>query len=266
MPSHFAYKSGPAAVHNSPALSKRNGSTNMSVPGMTRRSSTSPLVAGGSQQSASTVSSGSRYSPDHYQAVAGPPSNSLVEAGEVSDSESHEYAYAYHNPMENVRSTGVPSASQDIAYPRLNGYLRPFNSHHNYQGPKSLNPISNGSYDAQQSAPRSLTSHLLPNGSCFVERAGHSSLGNTQPTESPRVVVNKTFSPASLYDAARNCNRAFGLHSEGFGVDGDDEDDSSSDEDHRVALKNDHNDTESSLYAEAHAYNPHPSVHLQSYQ
>lgn len=246
----------------------------------TRRSSTSPLgPSGGSQQSA-TGSSGSRYSPDHYQVVAGQP-NILRETGEVSDSESHEneYAYAYHNPIENVRSTAVPAACQDlcnIAYPRLNGYLRPFNSHHNYQGSNhpAINPIiSKGSYDPQQSAPRSLTSHLLPNGSCFVERAVHSSLGNTQPTESPRVVV-KSFSPvANFYESSRNCH-VFGngqerLHSEAFGGDGDDEDESCSDDgEHHEALKNDHNDTESSLYAEAHvtAYSPHPSVHLQSYQ
>lgn len=214
-----------------------------------RRSSTSPPLA---SSSATTGSSGSRgYSPDqHYQVVAG--QHPSTELDEISDSESHEYAYAYHNPIENVRSNpGVGAASSqdfcNIAYPRVNGYLRPFNTqqqHHNYN--------TKGSFDPQQ--PRSLASHLLPgNGSCFVER--------TMPTESPRIVIK-----CQQHVLSKRPNDNTG-HS--FGVDGDDEGDDSSNSDNghiEMGSKDDHLDNESSLYAEAHHYSPHPVAYPQSYQ
>lgn len=242
---------------SSPALSKRNVMSNHSTvasgqgSNQAGRSSSSPLAT---NQHSATGSHGSHYTPDHYQTVAG--QQYLPEQNDdISESESNEYAYAYHNPIENVRSTVMPTVNHDqcnIAYPRHNSYLRPFNTHQKYQGPK--HPNSNMSYDQQQ--PRSLTSHLLPNGSCFVDRVVQ--LGN-HSIESPRIPV-KNFSNGMdfSYEPAYNChvfsNGQERLQSEcnNFGADGDDEDDSGSDDVGCQAQAGcDHNDTESSLYAEA---------------
>jgi hypothetical protein len=70
------------------------------------------------------------------------------------------------------------------------------------------------------------------------------------------------------YEPSHNFH-AFGIDQErsesecnNFGGDGDDEDDSGSDDAGcEMVLKNDNNDTESSLYAEAHNYDTHFSVH-----
>lgn len=270
---HLAMKNaslnGPLPVHSSPALSKRNVISNAAANGQganqARRSSSSPLAGGTSQHSA-TGSHGSHYTPDHYQTVGG--QQYLPEQNDdVSDSESNEYAYAYHNPIENVRSTGMPSVNHDqcnISYPRHNSYLRPFNSHQNHQGPKHLN-TNMSSYDPQQ--PRSLTSHLLPNGSCFTDRVVQ--LGNIHSVESPRIPVkNFTNGPDFSYESSHNChgfsNGQERSQSEchNFEADGDDEDDSGSDDvgcQGEVAC--DHNDTESSLYAEADNYDVHLAAH-----
>ncbi|KZS08391.1 putative Roundabout 2 [Daphnia magna] len=270
---HLAMKNaslnGPLPVHSSPALSKRNVISNSAANGQganqARRSSSSPLAGGTSQHSA-TGSHGSHYTPDHYQTVGG--QQYLPEQNDdVSDSESNEYAYAYHNPIENVRSTGMPSVNHDqcnIFYPRHNSYLRPFNSHQNHQGPKHLN-TNMSSYDPQQ--PRSLTSHLLPNGSCFTDRVVQ--LGNIHSVESPRIPVkNFTNGPDFSYESSHNChgfsNGQERSQSEchNFEADGDDEDDSGSDD---VGCQGevgcDHNDTESSLYAEADNYDVHLAAH-----
>lgn len=277
---HLTFKNGlvPSPGHSSPVASKRNGPSQSNAhsailvgsgPNSRRLSPSSPLA---SSRKSATGSSGSYYSPaDHYQTVN---EQQCSESGEVSDSgESHEYAYAYPNPIENARSAASTStASQDLGqmtFPRLNGYLRPFNSTHNYHSTHQQ-VHAKANYDPQY--PRSLTSHILPNGSCFVDRTA---LNNTQPTESPRIVIKNSSPVRNFNDSAHRGHlfqdrqeRLRSVDRRHFGTDGDDEEDDGQAENCQAdkTSENELHDNESSLYAEAQTYSPHPVVYSQSYQ
>lgn len=239
-------------VSGSPALSKRSGPSSHSSPFSAGRvklqgsSSPSPLA------SHSSSGSSRRSSDQHHPSL---PGKRQIEEAEESDPESHEYAYAYNTPMENLRlpmgssNSGSQQDQQQCTFPRLNGgyQQQPYNS-----GP----PGGTGGYEPYQ--PRNLTSHLLPNDQL-------SSTSTTTPESNSTNLRNNganTFSarPANNFSAAENGYRSQDLHQKqqrprAWNYGSNDAHLSKNTD----KTREDDNLEESSLYAEALSYFPHQS-------
>ena len=126
-------------VASSPALSKRSGPSTHSSPFSLGRVKVKGASSSSSPLASNSNSNSSRRSSENRHPAAGNPQL------EESDPENHEYAYAYHTPMDNLRMAGSTGMDQHgIIYPRHNGY---------------------GSYASgvfSMDPHRNLTSHLLP--------------------------------------------------------------------------------------------------------
>lgn len=156
---------------------------------------------------------------------------------DISDTESHEYAYAYHNPTRTSNQELCNTATTVIAYPRANGYLQPF--HHPHGNPYQTAVNHSSGYDGHP--PRTLTSHLLPNLKNYQTGNGAHFFANGNGHHPDGADLHRR---DHVFDAA----------------DGDDEDDSGSEVD-RLETEV---DGESSYYAEA-AHNLNSNVY-KSYQ
>lgn len=180
----------------------------------------------------------------------------MEEAEEISDPESHEYAYAYNTPMENLRlpmgsgNSGSQQDQQQSTFSRLNGgyQQQPYNA-----GP----PGGTGGYESYQ--PRNLTSHLLPN----------DQLSSTSTTTPESISTNfrngaNKFSarPVNNFSAVENGYRSQDPHQKqqrprAWNYSGNDAHLAENND----KIREDDNLEESSLYAEALSYHgfPHQS-------
>lgn len=203
--------------------------------------SSSPLASN------SNSSSSRRSSDNRHPAMPSGARNTQLD--EESDPENHEYAYAYHTPMENVRLAGSAPTSQlgstesavqqgqyqcGIVYPQHNSYAQqPYAS-------------SSGSFTLDPHQPRNLRSHLLPmsNGSCPVN--------HLQTTAIPGEPLSSSQSGARKMSAnpfpARQPYDGDGQHEAGWKYG----DDGQLDGDSRSARDGGANYAGSSLYSEAH--------------
>ena len=221
-------------------MSKRNGhlshfrpTFNAAAGGVAQVSEPSPLLSGSSSRRSNNSSSPLQPS-NHYRSSSKSPAaqgdlHQVVDDDET-DSESHEYAYAYHTPMtDNVmRSTAAGAQmsdyhqSQDIVHPHSNnGYIW-VNSGHQPQ----LNPIQE---------------YQHYRGISVEERIG----GHQQYSLSSHIIPNaSTSSPSPLYNQQSSEQSSFGMKNKSAQSHWDQHYDSD--------VIHDRNDTESSLYAEAH--------------
>lgn len=246
------------SVTSSPALSKRNGhlshfrpTFNAATRGVTQVQTglvpePSPFVSGNSSRRRNNSSS-PLQSSNHYRSSSKSPAaqedhrrehHQVLDDG-ATDSESHEYAYAYHTPMtENVTRSTTSGAqmsdchqSQDMVHPHSSNEYMWVNSAHQPQ----LNPIQEyqhyrgisveqkvGGIDSHQQY--NLSSHIIPNAS----------------TSSPIPLYNRQSNEQSSFNMK---NKSVQQHRRGSPLHSDHHYDSDA--------IHDRNDAESSLYAEA---------------
>ena len=235
----------------SPALSKRSGQ----IVGVGKDSSPVTTNMAALQKGGS---GGSRHSSSERRGH---------QTHEDSDPDLHEYAYAYHTPLESLGCkphTAGGHASLDkqpkcnIVYPRLHGYSRPLNGIPTYTDSICGNR-----------QPRNLASHIL-NPATSMDRAVQSSLYSLDaesenaflPADNYYETTSPNGAPRESYDNTRlnadHSSAAVVMHQwqeDDYVEDGDemheDEDDG-------------RDDAASSLYAEAHNYNSR-GMGVQSY-
>jgi hypothetical protein len=213
------------------------------------KSEPSPLLSGSSSRR-SNNSSSPLQSCNHYRSSSKSPAapgdhlpehHQVLDGGET-DSESHEYAYAYHTPMTDNKmrptTAGVQMSdyhqSQDIVHPHSNsGYmwvnsihqpqLNPIQEYQHYRGISVAQQVGGHHLDSHQKC--NLSSHIIPNAST----SSPSSLYNQQSSDqSCFSLKNKSAQPHH-----RNSPLHWDQHYDNDAI-------------------HDRNDVESSLYAEAH--------------